>query len=117
MRRPSLAVALLGLVSCVATLGQEDGFRERVQAGCLSASSCRSLLDEAQARVQRCRPNTMGFVRCDEATADARVARGYVREFERGETLQRARARARRLPPMRGRPTSSRSPIAITPST
>jgi hypothetical protein len=75
--RPStlgvIAVLCIG-VACApqAVLGQDDGFRAKIPTACQTREGCAALRAEAEARVSRCRSNTVGVVRCDDARDDLR---------------------------------------------
>lgn len=63
--------ALAGLFACTpAELGQDDGFRARVAAGCTSEASCEEFVVEAEHRVSECMPNSIGYVRCNDARSN-----------------------------------------------
>lgn len=79
-------------------VGQEDGFRVTMQAGCPTEDACLQLREEARGRLQRCQPNTIGVVRCDVARADLDEVEGWGdrwRQYKRRneeEAVQRERA-------------------------
>lgn len=54
-------------VGCAKVFFQEDGFSEKVRAGCKTEEACRRLLVEAEQRTMTCKDNTVGYVRCDVA--------------------------------------------------
>lgn len=72
----------LGLISagCAAAFGQTDGFPRKLEVGCGDEPSCQQLVTEANARVSRCQPNTVGYIRCDDARADLQIAQGLLHE-------------------------------------
>lgn len=85
--RVALAAFLGSLVgACGADLfGQDDGFHQKLLAGCRTEEDCVRLRAEAQARVLDCEPNTIGRVRCGEANADRARADALVAERRRQE--------------------------------
>lgn len=78
--------ACLFLLGCASAFGQTDAFPEKLKGGCKSEVECRRLVTEAKARVTKCQPNTIGYIRCGDAQADLEIAQGYLRELE----IQRA---------------------------
>src|SRR5690606_26824239 len=72
----------LGLISagCAAAFGQTDGFPRKLEVGCGDEPSCQQLVTEANARVSRCQPNTVGYIRCDDARAVLQIAQGLLHE-------------------------------------
>jgi hypothetical protein len=81
-RRWWLTIAVF-TVGCAEAFGQTDGFEQKMQAGCPTEEACRALQVEARARLQTCQPNTIGYVRCADARADAVVVDGYVARWKR----------------------------------
>ena len=72
---------------CSKVFLQDDGFGEKVRAGCKTEDQCRRLQLEAEQRTITCKDNVVGYVRCDEARADKLMADAYVRKYD--ESKQR----------------------------
>ena len=70
------------LTGCAAAFGQTDTFPEKLQQGCKTEQECQRLVTEADARVSRCKDNTIGYIRCSDAQADQKIAIGYLREHQ-----------------------------------
>lgn len=85
-----LAAAAAG---CATMALQTDDFPERLGKGCLDVAKCELLVADAQARVARCQPNTIGYIRCSDARADLQVASTLLdqrrREVETRERVAR----------------------------
>lgn len=81
MRKLMGAIAVLS-VGCAKVFFQEDGFSDKVRAGCKTEEACRRLLVEAEQRTMTCKDNTVGYVRCDVARADKHMAESYVKSYE-----------------------------------
>jgi hypothetical protein len=79
-RRP-LFLALLLTGACSKVFLQDDGFAQKLQAGCSDEAACLRLQVEAQQRIVRCQPNTVGYVRCSDAEADKLLADSYVARY------------------------------------
>lgn len=62
-----IVVAVVVLASCT----KKDGFSAKIAKGCDTAAECDALVAEAESRIAKCRPNTIGFLDCNEAKADA----------------------------------------------
>lgn len=94
-RSIALAAGLVALLtaSCSKVFLQDDGFAEKLAAGCPDENACRHMQVEAAQRVRRCQPNTVGYVRCADAEADKILADSYVAHYE---TAKRERAEAER---------------------
>lgn len=90
---PPLLVALMGLpiTGCTALYLQDDGFRQELAKGCGSERECAGLVERAAERQSQCEPNTIGRVRCDQASADLDRARAML------EPLRAARVQKERL--------------------
>ena len=82
----SIAVSI-GLL--VAGCAEQDGFGAKVARGCSTPFECSQLVDEAQARVGKCRPNTIGFIDCREAESDLSRARMMASRHEDEEEQAR----------------------------
>lgn len=90
-----LMFAAVSLAGCSAVFLQDDGFASRIPSECSSEKKCTELVTEAEARVARCQPNTVGYVRCDDARADLIVIRGRLDAIRaRREDLERQHADA-----------------------
>jgi hypothetical protein len=91
--RGLIAAAPVALALGCAGLGyQDDGFRDRLRGGCDSVEQCERLAADAEIRAGRCRPNTIGYLRCDDAKADMINARVLVqRQRDAQAQLQAAR--------------------------
>lgn len=76
---------------------QDDGFSEKLRAGCKIEAECRQLALDAERRTITCRDNVVGYVRCDVARADKLTADAYVKPYdevrERRATEERRTAR------------------------
>lgn len=68
-------LAFPALLSCSALYLQTDGFRGKLGHGCSTEEQCKKLVDEATKRLDKCEPNTIGSIRCEDATADLQKAR------------------------------------------
>lgn len=77
--------------------GQTDDFPEKLKTGCPDEPSCRALVREAQSRVDRCAPNTIGRIRCSDARADLRMAQSLLRDHERARISAENERRRREL--------------------
>ncbi len=62
-----LASAAIG---CTSVFLQNDGFGKELESGCGTEAECADLVRRAEVRRQKCEPNTVGKVRCDEAQHD-----------------------------------------------
>jgi membrane protein involved in colicin uptake len=89
-----LLLGLLGglTAGCAGRGLQDDGFRERLRRGCDSVEHCERLAADAEIRIQQCRPNTIGHIRCDDAQADLINARLLLTQHRR-EREERQQAR------------------------
>jgi hypothetical protein len=87
MRAARLLLLVLALPACATLALQEDGFHDKIPQGCASDEACQELQVEAEARVTKCKDNTVGYVRCDDARADLLVVR---RKNEQWQTKRRA---------------------------
>jgi hypothetical protein len=67
-------VVCISLLGCASVFLQTDDFPDKLKLGCASLESCEALESEAAARVARCKENTIGYIRCDDANADLGVA-------------------------------------------
>jgi hypothetical protein len=91
------AAALLAIAtfcSCKTIYGQTDGFPDKLKAGCKTEASCKALVVEAEARTQKCRNNTMGYIQCDDAGADLHVAQSYLEPYKDAEKKREDAAKA-----------------------
>lgn len=79
-----------------AVFGQTDDYPEKLRRGCGSVAQCRVLEVEAQGRVDRCKENTVGYIRCDDARADLRVARSLRGSAEDRDEALREESNRRR---------------------
>ena len=61
-------------VGCSTVFLQNDGFKSKLAAGCPTEDRCEALVEEATKRLDGCRDNTIGYVRCDDARADLQKA-------------------------------------------
>jgi hypothetical protein len=68
--RAPRCLLVLAMIGCKAAFGQTDGFSQKAAQGCTTEPQCQDFVLEAQARVDTCRENTMGYIRCDDARAD-----------------------------------------------
>lgn len=73
------------ITACSNVLLQNDGFSEKLKAGCPDEPSCRRLQLEAEQRVSRCKDNTIGYVKCDEARADKLMADSLLENVEKAQ--------------------------------
>lgn len=91
--RGLIAAAPIALsLGCAGLAWQDDGFRDRLRRGCDSVEQCERLAADAEIRAQRCRPNTIGHLACDDARADIINARILVqRQRDAQAQLQAAR--------------------------
>jgi len=78
-------IGILLLGCSPALYGQTDDFPERLKLGCAMKQRCHILITEAEARVARCEPNTLGRLRCSDTNADLRIAQGFLRRIELAE--------------------------------
>lgn len=68
-------LALLPLAACSpAVFGQTDGFPAELSRGCSTTTECSALWYKAHQREADCLPNTIGYIRCDDAERDAMKA-------------------------------------------
>lgn len=72
---------LVVLVGCgPSVFFQDDGFRkQKLGHPCGSIEKCEDLEIEAQRRVEGCKANTVGYVRCSDARADLQTVRAWKR--------------------------------------
>jgi hypothetical protein len=73
LRRGLVLVGCLWLAGCAAVFLQTDGFPDKIKKGCGSVEDCEQLMAEAIDRQGRCKDNTMGYIRCEDAHADQRL--------------------------------------------
>lgn len=91
------AVSVGLLLGCSSVFLQEDGFQKKIDAGCHTLDECERLLAEAHARVERCQPNTIGYVRCDDARADAKVIEAQTASYRKAKLEADEAARQQQL--------------------
>lgn len=101
-------LGLLLLACSPAIYGQTDDFPDQLQKGCATKEACHTLVAEAEARVARCRDNTIGYLRCSDTQADLRIARSFVERHERAEEAERERQRDAQLAAQRAEETLQR---------
>lgn len=77
--------------ACTSVFLQDDGFRSKLARGCNSRRDCEELQREAEKRIDGCRANTVGYVRCDEASSDLRQAESLVAVALEKEATQQER--------------------------
>jgi hypothetical protein len=87
---------------------QTDGFPDKLKAGCRSERECRALVTEAEARVEKCMDNTIGYIPCKDARGDLRVAAGYVAEYDRAAEARKQADHDRRAAEERRRSDEAR---------
>jgi len=73
---------------------QTDGFPDKLKAGCKNLEQCEALEAEAHGRTARCKDNTIGSIRCDEARADL-IAAKMLAQRARDELERQENARLR----------------------
>lgn len=98
-----LLVCLLQ-TGCAALFLQTDAFPEKLAGGCSTEEACQRLVGEAESRVVRCQPNTIGYIRCADAEADANQARRllqWIVNLERREAAAKETALHERLARLR----------------
>lgn len=95
MLRPIALFVVFLSAGCASVFLQSDGFAEKLQTGCADGKACRGLVAEAEARVQRCKPNTLGYIRCDDARADLMLAKSLLKEQEADEARAERERRER----------------------
>ena len=83
-------------VGCRTMYLQTDGFPDKLKAGCRSERECRALVTEAEARVEKCLDNTIGYIPCKDARGDLRVAASYVAEYDRAAEARKEADHAKR---------------------
>lgn len=71
------------LSGCAAAFGQTDNFKAHLDRGCSTADECDALVTAAQARDDRCAPNTLGSLKCSDTRADLNTAANYRRRVDR----------------------------------
>jgi hypothetical protein len=92
-RLPPLLVIL---AACGPTFwGQDDGFRAKIANGCGTEEACEELKIDARRRVASCQPNAIGYVRCEDASADLQQIDEQLQQFtQRRQDREVARRRA-----------------------
>lgn len=75
-------------------LGQDDGFRARIPTACKTLESCRQLQEEARRRSVDCQPNTIGYVRCDDARLDSDEIQHRIARLQETRADEQAKADA-----------------------
>jgi hypothetical protein len=85
-------------MSCSTVFLQEDGFRSKLAQGCHTKEACSALVDEASTRIDHCKNNTVGYVRCEDASADLGSAKAMLAKVEEPVTSAPA--------PSAGKPSS-----------
>lgn len=76
-----MGAACAWLLGCASVFLQTDDFPDKLKQGCTSLQACERLETEAKSRVARCKDNTIGYIRCSDASADLTVASGYANEW------------------------------------
>jgi hypothetical protein len=71
------------LLACASPRPLNDGFRQKLDAGCDSYASCDALVHEAIERSKNCREEEAGYVSCAEARADHKMAVMLFAPYER----------------------------------
>lgn len=82
---------MVALAGCKTVFLQSDGFAARIPKECQTEEACRSLLREADARVEKCQDNTIGYVPCADARADRSDVASRLKAFrdQRGDAESR----------------------------
>lgn len=94
-RQIMAAVFACACFSCGPSLFmQEDGFREKLTRPCSTVEACDELEAEASRRVQGCKENTVGYVRCADARADLETVKRWVSKLKKADEDAAEAARA-----------------------
>ncbi|HET9959635.1 MAG TPA: hypothetical protein VFQ61_34320 [Polyangiaceae bacterium] len=85
---------LFAASACSTVFLQNDGFRSKLAGGCQTEDACSTLVDEASERIDHCKDNTIGYVRCQDATADLDEAKALLAKVKGSSGSESVKNRA-----------------------